>query len=137
MTHDLRWKQRFQNFDRAVVLLRQPIDRGVTTLSDLEREGTVRRFKAAIELAWKTLNDYLEHEGKTIQPITPRAVIKDAFAAGIVGDGSAWIAMLDHRNLLSHSYDATTLENAVVAVRDRYLPAIEELHAWFTHRMNS
>jgi len=31
MQQDIRWVQRFQNFDRAVVLLREPIARDVTT----------------------------------------------------------------------------------------------------------
>lgn len=137
MNQDLRWKQRFQNFDRAVGLLRQPIERGVETLSDLENEGTIQRFEMTVELAWKTLNDYLEHEGRVIQPITPRVVIKDAFAAGIVRDGKVWIDMLDHRNLLSHTYDAAEFEQAVSAIRDRYLTAIVELHTWFMHRMKS
>lgn len=51
MTHDIHWKQRFQNFDRAVVLLREPLKRGIDTLSALEKEGTVQRFEFALELA--------------------------------------------------------------------------------------
>ena len=72
---DIRWKQRFANFDRAVVLLREPIERGLDSLSALEKEGMIRRFKFAMELAWKTLKDYLEHEGTVVTPVTPRRVI--------------------------------------------------------------
>lgn len=134
MTDDIRWHQRFSNFDRAVALLREPMERDVATLSALEREGTVQRFEFALELAWKTLKDYLEYEGETISPVTPRNVIKQAFAARIVADGQVWIDMLDHRNLLSHSYDGAVFEKAVVAIRNRYLPAIEELHGWLLER---
>ena len=49
---DIRWKQRFQNLDRAVILLREPFDRDVATLSNLEKEGTVQRFEFTLELAW-------------------------------------------------------------------------------------
>ena len=134
MAPDVCWKQRFQNFDRAVVLLREPMERGIDTLSGLERDGTVRRFEFALELAWETLKDYLEHEGKVIQPVTPRSVIKEAFAAQILSDGQVRIDMLDHRNLLSHTYDLDTFEKAVRAIRDRYHAAIEDLHAWFMER---
>lgn len=134
MTMDIRWKQRFQNFDRAVGLLREPIDQGIETLSDLEKEGMIQRFEFSLELAWKTLKDYLEHEGQVIVPVTPRHVIKEAFAARILKDGQTWIAMIDHRNLLSHTYDSGAFEKAVYAIRDRYYPAIEELHAWFLAR---
>lgn len=134
MNQDIRWHQRFQNFDRAVVLLREPFERDVTTLSALEKEGTIQRFEFAVELGWKTLKDYLQHEGQVIDPITPRNVVKQAFAAHILRDGQVWIDMLDHRNLLAHSYDATTFEQAVLAIRDRYLAAIEALHGWFLER---
>lgn len=131
MTRDIRWKQRFQNFDRAVVLLREPLKRGIDTLSALEKEGTVQRFEFALELAWKTLKDYLENEGTVIEPVTPRTVIKEAFAAKILGDGQVWIDMLDHRNVLSHTYDAATFEKAVQAIDKRYSVAIDALHGWF------
>jgi len=134
MQQDIRWKQRFQNFDRAVTLLREPIARDVTTLSDLEKEGTILRFELAFELAWKTLKDYLEHEGRIIAPITPRNVIKEAFAARVLRDGQVWIDMLDQRNLLSHTYDSATFDKTVLAIRDRYMVAIDELHLWLMER---
>jgi nucleotidyltransferase substrate binding protein (TIGR01987 family) len=134
MSVDIRWKQRFQNFDRAVVLLREPFERDLASLSALEQEGTIQRFEFALELAWKTLKDYLEHEGRAIHPITPRMVIKAAFAAQIIADGQVWIDMLDHRNLLSHTYDSRIFAQTLVAVRDRYLPACEQLHEWLMLR---
>ena len=132
--HDIRWRQRFQNFDRAVLLLREPMERDLATLSNLEKEGTVQRFEFVVELAWKTLKDYLEYEGQVIEPVTPRNVIKTAFAARILQDGQIWIDMLDHRNLLSHTYDERTFDQAVLAIRGRYLAAIEALHLWFVQQ---
>ena len=137
MAEHVRWKQRFQNFDRAVILLREPIARGVATLSVLEREGTIQRFEVAIELAWKTLRDYLEYEGETLEVVTPRNVIKEAFSARVIADGQVWMDMLDHRNLLSHTYDQTVFEKAVLAIRDRYLAAFEELRDWFIEHMDA
>jgi nucleotidyltransferase substrate binding protein (TIGR01987 family) len=137
MQQDIRWKQRFQNFDRAVVLLREPFERDVATLSNLEKEGTIQRFEFTVELAWKTLKDYLEYEGQIIDPMTPRNVVKEAFAAGMLSDGQVWIDMFDHRNLLSHTYDAAVFDQAVLAIRDRYQAAIEELHLWLMERSTS
>lgn len=134
MQEDIRWRQRFHNFDRAVHLLREPIERDVTTLSNLEKEGTIQRFEFAVELAWKTLKDYLEFEGQFIEPVTPRNVIKTAFAAHILQDGQVWIDMLDHRNLLSHTYDERIFDQVVCAIRDRYLGAITALHDWLVER---
>jgi nucleotidyltransferase substrate binding protein (TIGR01987 family) len=131
MTADIRWKQRFQNFDRAFVLLRQALERGPTVLSPLEKEGVIQRFEYSFEFTWKTVKDFLEAGGLIIAPLTPRQVIKDAFAAKVIGDGQVWIDMLDHRNLLSHTYDFSVFEKAVDAIAQRYLPAMEELHAYF------
>jgi nucleotidyltransferase substrate binding protein (TIGR01987 family) len=129
---DIRWKQRFFNFNRAFVLLREAFERGTATLSMLEREGTIQRFEYTFELAWKVLKDYLEEEGALIVPLTPRQVIKDAFAAGILTDGQTWIEMLDQRNLLSHNYNEQVFSKAVDAIAQRYLPALATMHAWFT-----
>ena len=35
--------------------------------------------------------------------------------------------MLDHRNLLSHTYNPAVFEEAVEAIHQRYLPAMEQL----------
>jgi len=134
MANYIRWKQRFENFGRAVVLLREPIEMGTDKLSALEKEGMVQRFEFALELAWKTLKDYLEYQGSVINPITPRNVVKEAFASRILKDGQIWIDMLDPRNLLSHTYDIKTFEDAVLSIRDRYHPAFEELHEWLMVR---
>jgi nucleotidyltransferase substrate binding protein (TIGR01987 family) len=133
---DIRWKQRFQNFDRAVELLHEPFEKGLMNLSLLEKEGVVQRFEVAVELAWKTMKDYLEEEGVKINPITPRNIIKEAFAARIIEDGQVWLAMLDHRNLLSHTYDRQAFEKAVDLLEKRYLSVIDQLHNWFQQQLN-
>lgn len=133
---DIRWHQRFDNFDKAVANLREAVDMGVSTMSSLEKEGTIQRFEVVIELAWKTLKDYLESAGMLVEQ-TPRAVIKSAFSAGIVSDGQIWIDMVALRNSLAHTYDEATFEDAVLLIADRYLQAIEELHAWLTNRKGS
>src|SRR5277367_165677 len=123
MSADIRWKQRFQNFDRAYKLLQQALKEGPESLSDLEKEGVIHRFEYSFELAWKTLKDFLEEGGLNMTPVTPRHVIKEAFAAKILTDGQVWIDMLNHRNLLTHIYDEAIFKEAVDAIAARYLPA--------------
>ena len=128
---DIRWKQRFHNFDRAFLLLQDALKDGPAPLSLLEKQGTIQRFEFSFELAWKTVKDFLEDSGLVISPVTPRQVIKDAFAAKVLADGQIWIEMLDHRNLLSHTYDCAVFEQAVEAIAARYLPALAALHQFF------
>ena len=87
MNPDIRWKQRFQNFDRAFALLRQALESGPSGLSMLEKEGVIQRFEYSFELAWKTVKDFLEAGGLVIAPVTPRQVLKDAFAAKVIANG--------------------------------------------------
>jgi nucleotidyltransferase substrate binding protein (TIGR01987 family) len=134
MNSDIRWQQRFDNFDRAFVLLREVCDRGVDSLSQLEKEGAIQRFEVAFELAWKTLKDYLEESGVVVNPVTPRNVIKEAFAAKLLEDAQVWIDMMLHRNLLSHTYDSTVFESVLRTVVERYFPAFDRLHEFFLTR---
>jgi nucleotidyltransferase substrate binding protein (TIGR01987 family) len=134
MNSDIRWKQRFDNFDRAFVLLREVYDRGVDSLSQLEKEGAIQRFEVAFELAWKTLKDYLEESGVVVNPVTPRNVIKEAFAAKLLEDAQVWIDMMLHRNLLSHTYDIKVFETVLRVVAERYFSAFDRLHEFFLTR---
>jgi nucleotidyltransferase substrate binding protein (TIGR01987 family) len=127
---DVRWKQRFQSFHRAFNLLREAMQNGSGALNALEKEGVVQRFEYSLELAWNTLNDYLIFGGRPIEPVSPRNVIKAAFAARLLRDGQVWIDMLEHRNLLSHTYSQINFANAVQEIESRYLVAFEALHTF-------
>lgn len=133
---DIRWKQRFQNFDRDFVLLRDAMEEGPGALNQLEKEGVARRFQHCLQLAWKTLKDYLEENGLVFATATPRQVLKDAFAAGVVTDGQVWIDMLNHRNLLSHTYDLASFEAAVQAIHQRYLTAFGQVHEFLLDQVS-
>ena len=137
MNSDTRWKQRFQNFDRALVLLREALERGPGVLSNLEKEGVIQRFEYTFELAWKTIKDFLEEGGLIISPLTPRQVLKDAYVAKVLADGQGWIDMLDHRNLLAHTYNPAVFEQAVDAIHQRYLPQLQELHRFLQQEATS
>lgn len=123
-----RWEYRFDNFHRAYLLLREAIElsreRG---LSQLEQEGTVQRFEYCWELAWKTIQDYLEFQGVVIDPVTPRAVLKAAFAANLIDDGDGWMAALDARNKMSHTYNLKMFEQVVQSIESRYLALMSRL----------
>ena len=51
--------------------------------------------------------------------------------AKIIADGQVWIDMLDHRNLLAHTYNLANFQKAVDAIAARYLPAMDALHEFF------
>lgn len=127
MSFDIRWKQRFDNFRRALKQLTAAVDLSrQRPLSDLERQGLIQAFEFTHELAWNVLKDYLEMEG--IQGLVgSRSTVREAFKRGLVRDGEVWMDMIDKRHLCSHTYNENVAQAIVQAVVERYHPAFQEL----------
>jgi nucleotidyltransferase substrate binding protein (TIGR01987 family) len=128
---DVRWRQRFDNYRKALFLLSDALKDGADKLSLLEKEGTLQRFEFTFELSWKVMKDYLENDGVIIDPLTPKNVIKQSFAANIIDDGQLWIDMLLSRNLMSHTYDFIKFETIAKDVEKKYLPALKQMEQYF------
>lgn len=94
----------------------------------------IQRFEYTVELAWKTLNDYLESENVVLEQITPRTVIRRAFEAGIIKRGEAWQNALDARNRMSHTYDLAAFERVIGDIRLSYMEAFGELYEFMLAR---
>ena len=77
---DIRWKQRFENFNKSYNLLDKYSKQQVT--SQLEKAGMIQFFEMTFELACKVLKDYLEAGGYVVD--SPRKAIKQAFQIGLM-----------------------------------------------------
>jgi nucleotidyltransferase substrate binding protein (TIGR01987 family) len=128
MEEDIRWKQRFENFENAILLLREVPALDLKHLSRLEKEGIVQRFEFTLELGWKTLKDKMEFDGIVFDRISPEMVAKVAYHAKYTEDIDLWIEMINHRNLLSHTYDFDKAEEIIVAIQRRYTPLLNDLY---------
>jgi nucleotidyltransferase substrate binding protein (TIGR01987 family) len=129
MTDDIRWQQRFQNYEKAFLLLERALT--ISAPSEVERGGIIQFYEMAFELAWKLLKDYLEHLGYTVN--SPRDAIKQAFQVGILVDGQLWMDALSDRNLTTHTYDEIKALEVVAKIRTDYFPGLQQLY----HRMSS
>lgn len=124
-----RWQYRFDNFSRAYYLLREATERNEAgELDQLAKEGMIRRFRFCMELAWKTVKDYLESQNVVFRQVTPRAVLKESVAVRLISDGESWMSALDARNKMSHTYDFAKFEVIIEEIQARYLDCIGELH---------
>ena len=128
-----RWQYRYDQYRRAFNLLREAIEQE-EPLTQLAKEGVIWRFTCVVELAWKTLKDYLESENVVLEPVTPRTVIRRAFEAGIIKQGDAWQKALDTRNRISRTYNLETFERVIADIRASYLAAFEELYIFLLQR---
>lgn len=135
MTHDIRWKQRFDNFERALHQLTLAIElKAQRPLSNLEQQGLIQGFEFTHELAWNVLKDYLEMEG--IQGLVgSRSTAREAFKRGLVRDGEAWMDMIEKRNLSSHTYNQSVANTLATAISESYYPAFCELQQRFAKEL--
>lgn len=98
-----RWVQRFENYKQALINFEETVDCiKKEGLSKIYTMALIQAFEIVFELAWKTIKDYLEFSGITVN--TPREVIKEAFSVNIITDGQMWINMMEARNKTSHTY---------------------------------
>ncbi|WP_333860239.1 nucleotidyltransferase substrate binding protein [Clostridium sp.] len=121
---DVRWRQRFVNFQRSYKLLSKYINEPLET--ELERAGIIQFFEISFELSWKLMKDYLESQ--ELYTKSPRETIKQAYQMGLIDDGHIWIDALSDRNLTVHTYDDRLAEKMVKDIVRIYFPELKKLY---------
>ena len=126
-TTDIRWKQRFQNFEKAYKRLKHAID-VVKNEPDNEvlTAGLIQTYEFTFELSWKTLKDYLEMEGFDVP--SPRSTIRQAFQSGYIQNAEDWMQALNDRNLTTHTYDDQIAAKVIGDINEKYFFILEELY---------
>jgi nucleotidyltransferase substrate binding protein (TIGR01987 family) len=120
MDKDIRWKQRFQNYKKALLTIKNATElTKERKLSDLEKQGLIKGFEFTLELAWNVMKDYLEEQGLS-GIIGSKNAIRQALAKNIIDDGQIWLDMVKDRNLAAHSYDEESAEELVNAIINTY-----------------
>jgi len=110
MSEDIRWKQRFQNYKKALATMRNALGLArFRKLSELEKQGAIKGFEFTFELAWNVMKDYLEEQGIT-DIIGSKNAIRHALHKGLIEDGQVWMDMVKSRNISSHAYDEAAAE---------------------------
>ncbi len=123
-TPDIRWKQRFQNFKKALNQFDQAV--ASNTLDRLAQEGLIQRFEYTFELAWKCLQDLLQERGyDAIRG--PKPVLEQAFQDGLIKNGVIWLEMLRARNEASHLYDENVFIEIYQKAKDSFPPHLHQL----------
>ena len=132
MEQDIRWKQRLDNYQKALFQLTDAVEQHGEDSIDIIKEGIVQRFEFTHELAWKVMKDFLEYEG--YQNITgSRSATKEAFNKGLIEEGQIWMNMLESRNKTVHTYKQNILDSEFAKIIDQYLPLFHK----FCEKMKS
>lgn len=115
-----KFEEKYGKFSEAVKRLEEAIqDYGKTPISTV-RDGVIQRFEFCTELAWKATREYLIEQGYT-ELNSPKAVMRQAYADGLITDETVWLQLLDARNLTSHIYDEQTAGSIFEDICKKYL----------------
>ena len=138
MEPDIRWHQRFANYNKALLKLEQAIayiqqyyldekkdktssgDPGYV-LDEIIKEGLIQRFEYTHELAWNVMKDYAEYQGNTMVGGS-RDATREALQLKIIADGEIWMDMIQSRNKTTHTYNESTANEIYRKIMDQYFP---------------
>ena len=129
---DIRWKQRFDNYSKALQNLSEA--RALSEerpLSKLEQQGLIQSFEFTHELAWKVLKDYLEDKG-VMDLVGSKDTTREAFKSGLLEKGEDWMDMIKARNQSSHTYNPAVAEKIVRDILEHFYPAFTSMAKKFT-----
>jgi nucleotidyltransferase substrate binding protein (TIGR01987 family) len=132
MAEDVRWEQRFSNYKKALSQLEAFLE--PPQLNDLEQLGLIKAFETTFELAWNTLRDLLRSHGNE-SLLGSRDTLREAFRLGLIDQGETWMAMIQDRNLTSHTYNRSTAEAIASQIVGRYLPCFQQLCSRLEQRL--
>ncbi len=130
---DIRWKQRFQNFSKALDYLESALE--IENPDIIQKAGTIQFFEMSFELSWNLVKDYLEEQG-FVDVKSPRTALKKAFEIGIIEDGHHWMDLLLDRNLTAHTYDEQKATEMELLILNKYFPILKSLHQHFNEKLN-
>jgi nucleotidyltransferase substrate binding protein (TIGR01987 family) len=119
-----RWIQRFENFNAAFSKLEEAVQKN--NLNELEENGLIQRFEFTIEIAWKTLRDFLIYQGYQTGT-SPKEVFRFAAKEEIIQSAEPFFNCLETRNQLSHDYSQSKFKESVKYIREDLFPHLKSL----------
>lgn len=128
MNNDIRWKQRFQNFEKAFNVFQRRVDEyREYPEQEAYQMALIQGFEVLFELSWNTLKDYLENEGYDAVKNAKQA-IRIGFQDEIITDAENWMEALKKRNLTSHTYNENILNETLTFLNDVFYPLVRDFY---------
>jgi nucleotidyltransferase substrate binding protein (TIGR01987 family) len=90
--------------------------------------GLVALYEICFEQAWKAMKEILEQQGFAEERTgSPKIVLKTAFSAGMIKDENLWMAALNARNNVAHSYNKEIALDIINQTKDEFYKMFEIL----------
>jgi len=125
MELDIRWKQRFSNYVKALGQLQKFIEKG--ELNELEDQGLIQAFEYTFELSWNLLKDYLQYEQAVEIIHGSRDTFRIAYQRNLLEDGSVWMEMVESRIQSNHTYQESIVFEIKQKVIQKYFSCFLKL----------
>ncbi|MDF1576664.1 MAG: nucleotidyltransferase substrate binding protein [Bacteroidales bacterium] len=126
---DIRWEQRFSNFNKALKKLTDAVgyidtdfENADVVLEEIIMEGFIHRFEYTFELAWNVMKDYALYQGNS-DIGGSRDAIRYAFSTKLIADGDRWMDMLKSRVKTAHTCNEETAHEIFKKILEEYHPA--------------
>lgn len=126
---DIRWEQRFANFQKALRKFIKAVEvvnentsdtfSSNKTVAEILKEGLIQRFEYTHQLAWNVMKDYAEYQGNN-EISGSRDATREAFKMGLIMDAENWMDMIKSRNETSHTYNEATADEIIHKIINRY-----------------
>jgi nucleotidyltransferase substrate binding protein (TIGR01987 family) len=123
MNQDIRWKQRFSNYQKAHDQLKKFIEHG--KLNEFEEQGLIQAFEYTYELAWNVMNDLLTYQGES-GILGSRDAIRTAFRRNLILDGEGWMSMVESRIKSRHTYNEIIASEIAKKITNVYFQLFTE-----------
>jgi nucleotidyltransferase substrate binding protein (TIGR01987 family) len=137
---DIRWKQRFSNYEKALAQLTGAVDyvtknqAGDPVLLNLAQTALIKTFEFTYELSWNVMKDFLLNKGIN-NMIGSRDVLRCALQNSLIDNGTVWMDMIKSRNLTSHAYDEETARSIYDKIIMDYHPVFLEFQSTMRSRL--
>ena len=128
MNNENRWKQLFENFEKAFQVFQRRIDAFKENPTDEAFQmSLIQSFEIILELSWNTFKDYMENQSLDCENF-PKAIISKAFSAELISSPEDWMASINIRNKTSHAYKENILEEVTTFIQQTFYPLVRDLY---------
>ena len=133
---DIRWKQRFSNYRKALNSLKSAVElANERELTDLEKQGMIQVFEYTHELCWKTMKDFIIEKGNQ-EVFGSKDAVREAFNLGLISDGEDWMLMIESRNLSLHTYNCEVADEIVRSIIHTYFDLFMDFESSMTKQID-
>lgn len=119
--------KKMDNFLNCLNVLKQA-DFSLATENEIYRTGIIGQFNLTFALAWKALQQVLRVHGvQEAETGSPREILQLGYKVGFIEASSVWLLMLKKRNLSVHLYNEAEIDELLILIRDKFIPAFGQL----------